>query len=56
MTKLDQNDLVEYQIFATLARGLGGFGLILGGLFYLGVGLVFLLPAVMLLLGLFGIL
>ena len=39
MTKLDENDLVEYNLFAQGAEVLGGFGILLTGLVYLGIGL-----------------
>ena len=39
MTKLDENDLVEYQLFTQGAEILGAFGIILTGLVYLGIAL-----------------
>tara|TARA_R100001086_G_scaffold228283_2_gene147744 strand:- start:27 stop:194 length:168 start_codon:yes stop_codon:yes gene_type:complete len=39
MTKLDENDLVEYHLFAQGAEVLGAFGILLTGLVYLGIAL-----------------
>ena len=56
MTKLDQNDLVEYRIFATLGEACGPFAVFLSVLYYLGVALGLLMASGALLLGAFGIL
>ena len=56
MTKLDQNDLVEYTVFATLADACGSFAVFLSILYYLGIGLGLILAGGAMILGAFGIL
>jgi len=54
MTKLDENDLIEYQILATMANATGTFGALLGALFYLGLSLVIIVASLALLIGSLG--
>ena len=51
MTKLDENDLVEYQILATMANATGSFGALLGALFYVGLGCLIVFASLALFIG-----
>ena len=54
MTKLDENDLVEYQILASMANATGSFGALLGALFYAGLGFLIVFARLALLIGSLG--
>ena len=56
MTKLDQNDLVEYTMFASVASGMGVIGSFVTAIFYGGIAIVFAIAAGAMLLGALGIL
>ena len=56
MTKLDNNDLFEYSIAATITSALGGFASLLAILYYIGFALVLGTVGMIMLLGGFGIL
>mgnify|MGYP003653036251 FL=1 len=51
MTKLDENDLVEYQMFASLASALGLLGVLLSAFYFFAIALGLGFIAVMLFLG-----
>jgi hypothetical protein len=56
MTHKDNNELVDYTIYATLASGMGNLGVFLTAIFYIGFCLVLGFGALSMLLGAFGIL
>ena len=57
MTQLDENDLVEYNMIASVANALGGgFTLLLGIIWFGGLSLICFFIAGCMLLGAFGVL
>ncbi len=40
MTRLDENDLIEYGIIWQVTEGLGTFGSLLAGIVYLGIAVL----------------
>ena len=56
MTKLDENDLVEYQMFSHMTNQLGPIATIFGAIYYIGIMLTCFFVAGCMLLGALGIL